>query len=153
LAADDKLRGAHFVSPLAAHVRIRASGCIDPHQTVSLHAKPSHESQHGILTVECGPSTMGEALVAMKMLRGLSVGTVVALAAFSNSTAAQEKKATIPAVKTARACNALGDEAACKTRSDCNWVAENKDDKGKLLRKAYCSANAAAVQEGKAKAK
>jgi len=56
----------------------------------------------------------------------------------SYGASAQEKKA--PAKKPA-ACNTLKDETACKARDDCNWVAESKDDKGKVKRKAYCRAN------------
>src|SRR5262245_18442827 len=58
-----------------------------------------------------------------------------AIVAFSYGTSAQDKK---PPAKKPPACNSLQDESGCKARNDCIWVAESKDDKGKVKRKAYC---------------
>lgn len=74
--------------------------------------------------------------------------TAVAIAGFSYDAYAQDKKA--PAKKPP-ACNALKDEAACKGRNDCNWVAESKDDKGKVKRRAYCRANPTPKKDDKKK--
>ena len=39
------------------------------------------------------------------------------------------------------ACKTIKAQAGCETRSaDCTWVAESKDDKGKVKAKAYCRA-------------
>jgi hypothetical protein len=73
--------------------------------------------------------------VALKTV-GVAAAALLAASVFGAS--AQEKKA--PAKK-APACNALKVEADCTARSECNWVAENKDAKGKVKRKAYCRAN------------
>jgi len=73
------------------------------------------------------------------LIRGIGLAATAALiVVVSYGASAQEKKA--PAKKPA-ACNTLKDETACKARDDCNWVAESKDDKGKVKRKAYCRAN------------
>ena len=37
-------------------------------------------------------------------------------------------------------CNTLKAQAGCETRTDCSWVAESKDAKGKVKAKAYCRA-------------
>lgn len=79
---------------------------------------------------------------------GVTAGTA-ALALFAFGASAQEKKVTpAPAPKTAAkttkppTCNSLKDEAACKARSDCNFVPESKDAKSsKVKRKAYCRSN------------
>jgi hypothetical protein len=75
------------------------------------------------------------------LLRGISLAaTAAVIAVVSYGASAQEKKA--PAKKPP-ACNTLKAETACKARNDCNWVAESKDAKGKVKRKAYCRANPA----------
>ena len=72
------------------------------------------------------------------LLRGIGLAATAAVIAFvCYGASAQDKKA--PAKKPP-ACNTLK-EAACKARDDCNWVAETKDAKGKVKRKAYCRAN------------
>lgn len=75
---------------------------------------------------------------------GISAATA-ALALFAYGAQAQEKKAApTPAPKAAEkkaACNSLKVQAGCEARTDCNWVAESKDDKGKVKKKAYCRAN------------
>ena len=78
---------------------------------------------------------------------GISVAAVAfALLAFGAS--AQEKKVE-PAKKaeTAKkpapppACKTIKAQAGCEARAaDCTWVAESKDDKGKVKAKAYCRA-------------
>jgi hypothetical protein len=76
------------------------------------------------------------------LLRAIGVAAMTAVvAAFSYGASAQEKKA--PAKKPP-ACNSVKDEGACRARNDCDWVAEKKDDKGKVKRKAYCRASPAA---------
>jgi hypothetical protein len=74
------------------------------------------------------------------VLKTLGKAAAVALlAAFAFGATAQEKKA--PTAKRPPACNALKVESDCRARTECNWVAESKDDKGKVKRKAYCRAN------------
>jgi hypothetical protein len=80
--------------------------------------------------------------VALKTV-GMAAAALLAASIFGAS--AQEKKAA-PAKK-APACNALKAEADCTARSDCNWVAESKDAKGKVKRKAYCRANPTAKKK------
>jgi hypothetical protein len=73
-------------------------------------------------------------------LKSLGVAAAIAvIAAFAVGASAQEKKAT-PA-KRPPACNSVKVEADCRARTDCNWVAESKDAKGKVTRRAYCRAN------------
>jgi hypothetical protein len=80
-----------------------------------------------------------ESAVNRGLLKSLSIGvTGVAIATFGYGAAAQDKKA--PAKKPP-ACNTLKGDVACKARSDCNWVAESKDAKGKVKAKAYCRSN------------
>jgi len=70
---------------------------------------------------------------------GISVATA-ALALFAYGASAQEKKKE-PAKKPPPACKTLKAQAGCEGRSaDCTWVAESKDDKGKVKAKAYCRA-------------
>jgi hypothetical protein len=62
---------------------------------------------------------------------GLSVAAV-ALTLFAVNVSAET--ATKPP-----ACNTLKEEAACKERADCSWVAAVVDSKtGKQKRRAYC---------------
>jgi hypothetical protein len=77
---------------------------------------------------------------------GISVATA-ALAVFAYGASAQEKKAATPApapapaAKKAPACKTIKAQAGCEARTaDCTWVAESKDDKGKVKAKAYCRA-------------
>jgi hypothetical protein len=73
-------------------------------------------------------------------LQGISVvAAAVVIAILPYGASAQDKK-TASAEKFA-ACNSLTNEAACKAGKDCNWVAESKDDKGKVKQKAYCRSN------------
>jgi hypothetical protein len=66
---------------------------------------------------------------------GISVATV-ALALMAYGASAQEKAA--PAKKPA-ACKTIKQQGDCEARTaDCSWVAESKDDKGKVKAKAYC---------------
>ena len=76
---------------------------------------------------------------------GISVAAAV-LAMFAYGASAQEKKAE-PAKKaeavkkppTPPACKTIKAQAGCEARAaDCTWVAESKDDKGKVKAKAYC---------------
>ena len=69
---------------------------------------------------------------------GISAATA-ALALFAYAAQAQAPKPKQPAKKPP-ACNSLKDEAACKARDDCTWVAETKDKSGKVKRKGYCRA-------------
>jgi len=73
--------------------------------------------------------------------KGLLVGTVAAaIAGLTFGASAQDKSA--PA-KRPPACSTMKDENACKARTDCNWVAETKNAKGKVTRRAYCRSNPA----------
>ncbi|MDX2202484.1 MAG: hypothetical protein NW223_07030 [Hyphomicrobiaceae bacterium] len=75
-------------------------------------------------------------------LLGMTVAAA-ALALFAVGAEAQEKKADVKAAKKPAVCNSLKDQTACDARSDCSWVAESKDAKGKIKRKAYCRAKPA----------
>ena len=67
---------------------------------------------------------------------GISAATL-ALTVFGYAAQAQKKdEAKKPAKPVA--CSKLKDEAACKMRDDCEWVAEVKDAKGKVKKKAAC---------------
>ena len=78
-----------------------------------------------------------------------AVAAAATIAMFGLVADAQEKAApkAAPAAKAAKPkpppkCNSLKDEAACKARDDCNWVAAVMDKAGKkVTRKAYCRAN------------
>jgi hypothetical protein len=70
------------------------------------------------------------------------------IALFAYNASAQEKKME-PTKKAETAkkppappkCNTIKAQAGCEARTaDCNWVAESKDDKGKVKAKAYCRA-------------
>jgi hypothetical protein len=69
---------------------------------------------------------------------GISVATA-ALALMAYGASAQEKKKEPAAAKPA-ACKTIKAQAGCEGRTDCSWVAESKDDKGKVKAKAYCRA-------------
>ena len=74
----------------------------------------------------------------VKML-GISVATA-ALALFAYGASAQDAKKPAPAKKPP-ACKTIKAQAGCEARTDdCTWVAESKDDKGKVKAKAYCRA-------------
>ena len=72
----------------------------------------------------------------------------VALAVFAFGAPAQTPKMDPPkkveAVKKPAAppaCKTIKAQAGCEARTaDCTWVAESKDDKGKVKAKAYCRA-------------
>ncbi|RTL72547.1 MAG: hypothetical protein EKK41_03995 [Hyphomicrobiales bacterium] len=81
----------------------------------------------------------------MTILTARFWGTAAAAAAFAvlaSTAQAQEKKVdTKTATKKPPACNSLKVQTGCEARSDCNWVGEVKDGKGKVTKKAYCRAN------------
>lgn len=88
---------------------------------------------------------------------GRSFGTTMiaaAIAVFAFGAQAQDKKVDPPkAAKTEKkvaACKTLKQEA-CDGRSDCNWVAEAKDDKGKVKKKAYCRGNPGTAKKAEVK--
>ena len=66
----------------------------------------------------------------------------VALAAFAYGAQAQQKAPEKAAPKAAAQpkCNTIKAQAGCEGRTDCSWVAESKDAKGKVKAKAYCRA-------------
>ena len=69
---------------------------------------------------------------------GLSVATA-ALALFAYGASAQAPAKKEPAAAKPAACNSLKDEAACKARTDCEWVSASIDPKTKKeKKKAYC---------------
>jgi hypothetical protein len=84
--------------------------------------------------------------VQKTLVKTLSISAAAALVAmFAYGASAQEKKADPPkkveAVKKPPACKTIKAQAGCEARTaDCNWVAESKDDKGKVKAKAYCRA-------------
>jgi hypothetical protein len=87
--------------------------------------------------------------VQKTLVKTLSISAAAAvLALFAYGASAQEKKADPPkkveAVKKPApppACKTIKAQTACEGRAaDCTWVAESKDDKGKVKAKAYCRA-------------
>ncbi len=77
------------------------------------------------------------------LLRALGVSVAaIALAMFVFGASAEEKKTTTKVeAKKPAACKTLKDEAACKARDDCMWVAAVMDDKTKKEKqKASCKA-------------
>ena len=73
---------------------------------------------------------------------GISVATA-ALALFAYAAQAQTPAPApkAPAAKKPPACKTIKAQAGCEARTaDCTWVAESKDDKGKVKAKAYCRA-------------
>lgn len=77
-----------------------------------------------------------------RILGATAAAMAVALFAFGASAQDAKTDTKKAPAKTEKkvACNSLKAETTCTGRSDCNWVAEKKDDKGKT-RKAYCRAN------------
>ena len=68
-----------------------------------------------------------------------------ALTVFGYAAQAQAPKKEEPKVAAKKPapppkCNTLKAQAACEARTDCTWVAESKDAKGKVKAKAYCRA-------------
>ena len=83
--------------------------------------------------------------ILMKGLKGLGLsGAALALVLLGGGVQAQAPKAdTTPKATTAKkppACKTLKAQAGCEERSDCSWVGESKDAKGKVKAKAYCRA-------------
>jgi len=78
--------------------------------------------------------------VQKTLLKTLGISASAALIAmFAYGASAQEKKPDPP--KKAPACKTIKAQAGCEARAaDCGWVAESKDDKGKVKAKAYCRA-------------
>ena len=77
-----------------------------------------------------------------KMMTGLGISAAtVALALFAYGAQAQQKAPEKAAPKAAAQpkCNSIKQQAGCEGRTDCGWVAESKDAKGKV-KKAYCRA-------------
>ena len=74
--------------------------------------------------------------ISLRKAFGLSA-TAVALSVFGFAAQAQMKEAK-PAAPPA--CAKVKDEATCRARSDCDFVAEVKDAKGKVTKKAACKA-------------
>ncbi len=72
------------------------------------------------------------------VIRGVGVFAIAAaVAVFAFGVQAQAPKKE--AAKKPPACNSLKDEAACKARTDCEWVSASIDPKTKKeKRKAYC---------------
>ena len=82
-------------------------------------------------------------------ISGVAIGGLAALfAVFAFGASAQEKKMDPPKKaevvkkeKAPPACKTIKAQAGCEGRTaDCTWVAESKDDKGKVKAKAYCRA-------------
>jgi hypothetical protein len=77
-------------------------------------------------------------------MRGLGLsGAALALVLLGFGAAAQTTPKTDTAPKAAAAkkqpaCKTVKAQAGCEERSDCSWVGESKDAKGKVKAKAYC---------------
>ena len=83
----------------------------------------------------------------MKRFLFSAVAAAAAIAMFGLAADAQQKapekaapKAAAPKPKAPPKCNTLKQQAECEARTDCGWVAESKDAKGKVKAKAYCRA-------------
>src|SRR5262245_5237561 len=85
---------------------------------------------------------------AFKVLHLAAAAPVIA--ALATGTAAQEK----PAPASERpACITLKVERDCLARTDCSWLDETKDAKGRVKRRAYCRSTPKPMKGGgKAKA-
>lgn len=82
----------------------------------------------------------------MIIIRTRTIGLTAAAAALgvfalAAPVLAQEKKPETPKKAVVATCNSLKVQSACEARSDCNWVGEAKDPKGKVTKRAYCRAN------------
>ena len=78
-----------------------------------------------------------------KMTTSLGISAAaVALALFTIGAQAQQKAPEKSAPKAAAQpkCKTIKQQAGCEGRTDCSWVAESKDAKGKVKAKAYCRA-------------
>ena len=80
-----------------------------------------------------------------KMMTGLGISAAAAaLALFAYGAQAQqkapEKAAPTPKAAAQPKCKTIKQQAGCEGRTDCSWVAESKDAKGKVKAKAYCRA-------------
>jgi hypothetical protein len=78
-----------------------------------------------------------------KLLRQVGISAAAfALAAVAYAAQAQQKAPDKGAPKAAAQpkCKTIKQQAGCEERTDCNWVAERKDAKGKVKAKAYCRA-------------
>lgn len=82
------------------------------------------------------------------LTRGLSASVIVAALFTFGAALAQDKKGTPKAAPSV--CKGL-EEAACKAKTECQWIAASVDTKGKVKRKAYCRKKA--VPRTKAKPK
>ena len=82
--------------------------------------------------------------IFMKGLKGFGLsGAALALVLLGGGVQAQAPKADTTKAMTAKkpaACKTLKAQAGCEERSDCSWVGESKDAKGKVKAKAYCRA-------------
>ena len=81
--------------------------------------------------------------VQKTLVKTLGISAAAAmLALFAYGASAQEKKAeTAKKPPAPPVCKTIKAQAGCETRTaDCTWVAESKDDKGKVKAKAYCRA-------------
>jgi hypothetical protein len=77
------------------------------------------------------------------MMTGLGISAAAAaLALFAYGAQAQQKAPEKAAPKAAAQpkCKTIKQQAGCEGRTDCSWVAESKDAKGKVKAKAYCRA-------------
>ena len=73
---------------------------------------------------------------------GLGIAAAaVAVALFAYGAQAQQKAPDkAPKAAAQPKCNTIKQQAGCDGRTDCGWVAESKDAKGKVKAKAYCRA-------------
>ena len=82
--------------------------------------------------------------IFMKGLKGFGLsGAALALVLLGGGVQAQAPKTDTTKATTAKkpaACKTLKAQAGCEERSDCGWVGESKDAKGKVKAKAYCRA-------------
>jgi|SRR5262249_21009619 hypothetical protein len=73
---------------------------------------------------------------------GLSAATLgLVLLGWGAQAQAPAKKEAAPKAAPAKkspACNSLKAQTDCEGRTDCRWVGESKDAKGKVKKKAYC---------------
>lgn len=93
-------------------------------------------------------STMEMTAVSTFITKGLVTAATLAVLLIGYGVQAQapatkEAAPKAAAAKKQPACKTVKAQATCEGRTECQWVAESKDAKGKVKAKAYCRTKAA----------
>jgi hypothetical protein len=94
------------------------------------------------------PSTMEITAVSTFITKGLGLTAVtlaVLLIGYGVQAQAPATKEAAPKAAPAKkqaACKTVKGQATCEGRTDCQWVGESMDAKGKVKAKAYCRTKA-----------